>query len=189
MIDLDDVMVDFVAGLLAFLKERYNKTLDFQDVRSYDLWECGIGRDRKEAIGIIDKYHDSEFFDNMPLIHGARESMYELSKKHQLYVVTSRPVKFKEKTERHMTRFPMLPFELHFSGDFHKLQGMTKAQICKSLGAYVVVEDNKEYAKQCAEQGAIAFLYDKPWNQGNVNGNHGVVQRVKSWDEILGVIR
>eukprot|EP00951_Prasinocladus_malaysianus_P005852 scaffold41197_cov40-Prasinocladus_malaysianus.AAC.1 len=39
---------------------------------------------------------------------------------------------------------------------------MAKSEICKSIGAHVLIDDNPGYALECAEAGIHVLLYD--WN-------------------------
>lgn len=184
-IDLDEIIADFVRTFIDFYKEIYGRKILFEEIKTYNFWEQGLGKNREEAIKLVDEFYNSRYFDNIPLIDNARQAIGKLSLEKRVYIVTSRPNRFKEKTEEFVNNhFFGKEIRVIYSSDFHKENGNTKAEICTNLRISDFVEDNLEYARECAERGVRVFLYDKPWNQGKLN--RGII-RVKSWQEILSV--
>ena len=183
-IDIDEVVVEFVKGYLKIYNKKYNQNKSFENIFCYDLW-IPLGITREEAFAISNRFYDSEDFENISLVDGAGEGIEKLSKKNKLFFITSRPVKIKEKTEQFFKKnFPYLPLNLIFSGDIWGSQEKKKPIICKKLGIEIIIEDNINYALDCASVGVFTYLLDKPWNQnGNLNNN---MIRVKNWEEILG---
>jgi hypothetical protein len=53
--------------------------------------------------------------------------------------------------------------EVHFGNHF-ALEGVArpKSEICRSIGARVLIDDNPRYAAECAEAGIHVLLFD--WN-------------------------
>lgn len=180
-IDLDEVVVDFLEGLLDFYHRVVGKRFRREEFSSYDFWETWGGT-REEAIEITDKFHQSEHFENIVPIEGAIDSIKRLSEKHEIFFITSRPGFWKEKTSNWLKKyFPKGNFKIIFSGDFHD-QGRTKAEICEELEIPLMFEDNKHYALSCAERGIKVILFDKPWNKGFEHEN---LVRVHSWEEAV----
>ena len=58
----------------------------------------------------------------------------------------------------------------------------SKAQVCKSLGVDVFIEDALEHALPLANNGIPVLLFDRPWNRGQEPAN---TTRVFSWSGIL----
>ncbi len=106
-VDIDEV----VAGYMKVFLKRYNakkkKSLTTNDITHYHLWECGIHNSKEESINEIDEFQSSEDFNQIELIDDAKEGIREISKKWEIYFITSRPEKLKEKTKNFFARhFP-----------------------------------------------------------------------------------
>ena len=185
-IDIDEVIVDFVRGYLNVYEKRYGKKAFFEDIFSHNFWES-LKISKEESLDIADEFYDSEQFDNIGIIEGAKESILELSKNNELFIITSRPLKLKKQTEQFFqTNFNEIPFKIFYSGGFLTM-GQTKGEICKNLGISILIEDNKDYALDCAKRGVKVFLLDKPWNKNHEQ--HERVIKVKNWNEILGHLK
>lgn len=182
-LDLDEVIVEFARGYLNLYNQKYNKNVKFEEIFSYNLWEP-LRISRKEAFDLADDYYDSESFDNIKLVDGAKQGLEKLAHNNELLIVTSRPIYVQHKTEEFLQRtFPEVPIDVVYSGDVFNSQGKTKANICENLGLSWFVEDREEYALECAERGIKVLLFDKPWNR---NGQlHKNITRVFSWQHIL----
>jgi len=179
-IDLDDVLVEFVPGFLDFHNARYRKKIRADDIHSFDIWECGIGTTREEASLFMKEFYESSEFDSIPLVKGAKEAVNYLSKSNDLSIITSRKLEAREKTERFLEKhFPEMPV-FYSRGNYSP--GKTKAEICGDLEMDVFIEDCLEYALECSGKVERVFLFDRQWNQADVNGN---ILRVFNWQEIL----
>jgi uncharacterized HAD superfamily protein len=103
-------------------------------------------------------------------------------KSHEIIVITSRPARFKSKTELWIKHHLGIHLEVVHSGDFHNDGRATKAQICKELKIPILLEDAPETAIECANSGINVVLFDQPWNQ---KVKHKNIIRVKNWLEAL----
>lgn len=180
--DLDDVVVNTIPSIVNFYNNRYGGCYMPKDIVSFNLWEVGIGRDREEAIQIVDEFFGLDDSEEMPLIEGSVESLHKLhSEGNKINIVTSRPLRFRVKTNRFLNRhLRKIPYEIFYSGDFHK-QEQTKAEICSRIGIDLMVEDCLQYALKFRD--IKVCLLDKPWNQdGDLPEN---LVRVYNWNEIL----
>lgn len=188
-IDLDESAIDFINPFLSFLRRKHGININYNNLRTYNLWENGIGRNREEAVRLVDEFYSSSEFDSVGFIDGARENIIKLAEERRIYFITSRPLKTKEKTAQFIQRnLAETGAEVYHSGDFHSENGRTKAEICRSLRIDEMVEDNLEYARQCSRYVGRVFLLNRPWNQENANLN-GKILRVENWQEILEKIR
>lgn len=184
-VDLDEVIVEFVRGYLRLFNKKYNRNVRFGDISSYNLW-IPLGISREEAFELADEYYESEDFDDIKLVEGARDGLMRLAQdpKYQVVIVTSRPVHVREKTQLFFRQnFNGLDIEVIYSGDIFKKQGKTKAEICRELGLDFLIEDRRDYALECAAKGTRVLLLDKPWNQSG--GFHDKMKRVVGWRGIL----
>ena len=185
-IDIDEVVAEFVKGYLKKYTEKYEKSFDFEKIFSYNLWES-LNITKEEAIKLADEFYDSEHFENIGLVSGAKESITKLSKDNELIFITSRPIKLKNITENFIkNNFKELLFRILFSNDFFQQGNLSKGEICQQENIDFLIEDNKDYSISCAEKGIKVILFDKPWNR---NFEHENVTRVSGWEETLEVLK
>ncbi|KAG6520185.1 hypothetical protein ZIOFF_017223 [Zingiber officinale] len=85
--------------------------------------------------------------------------------------------------------FPGLFREIHFGNHF-SLHGASrsKSDICRCLGAQVLIDDNPRYALECAEIGMKVLLFDYqssyPWSRTGSATAHPMVTEVHDWREV-----
>src|SRR3546814_539521 len=76
--------------------------------------------------------------------------------------------------------------QIHF-GNPYSTSGVvrSKAEICKDIGACMLVDDSVRYAQNCQQQDIPVILFGNyAWNAGN----HGSLQRAHSWSEAVQMI-
>lgn len=193
-LDLDDVVFDTVPSFLGFYNQIHGTNFTRTDITMYEIEQLGIGKTPDDVTRLFDRFHTSPEFDRIPLVEGAEEGIFELSRlpDSSLVIVTSRPPRYRAKTTASITRsFPNNPLPVYFSYDFsfnnQQTRSQAKSQICRELGVDVFVEDYLVYAQACSEQGVRVLLLDKPWNQnGTLPSN---ITRVYKWQEILQQIK
>lgn len=186
-VDVDDVSLEFIPNFLKFYNYMYGTDFRKRDVTRYDLNKV-FGVTSDQMAQRMSLFHESDYFYQIKPVEGARESLHILSLKRDNIFVTSRPLEIKTKTDSSLRRnFPGSYSEVFYSGDFNG-QGKSKAEICKELGASVIIEDCLKYALDCSSHGIPVFLMNQPWNQrGDLDDT--LITRIKfGWPEILGRI-
>lgn len=180
--DLDEVIIDYMESFLRFYYDRTGRQHFKENISSYyDLW-THLESTREEVSELMLQFIEHHG-DNMPLVQYTKESITELNNRHELVIITSRPLSLRDKTESYLAKhLNDIPLQLHFSSDFFKEQGMTKAEICNSLAIPLFLEDSGEYALNCARNGIRILLFDRPWNK---EYKHQNMVRVGSWPEAL----
>ncbi|GFP97636.1 hypothetical protein PHJA_001907700 [Phtheirospermum japonicum] len=144
----------------------------------------------KSDIRVHEFFKTHYFKKGIHPLPGAREALQNLSEIYKLSIVTSRQHVIKEHTvewiEKH---YPGLFQEIHFGNHF-ALDGQSrpKSEICKSLGAKVLIDDNPRYAIECAEIGMKVLLFDYensyPWCKSEHIPPHPLVTKVHNWEEV-----
>jgi len=185
-IDIDEVVADFMRKFLEFYNLKNGRSITPRDIKIYHLWENefhNFGGSRESGIVLVDEFHDSDFFDKIELIKGAKESIDELKTRFEIVFISARAKRFEEKTNRFFKKyFPEDNFQICYSGDLHE-GSKSKAEICSELGVDVHIDDNQFYSKDIADKGIKVLLFDKPWNQNHEE--HDNIEKVFSWDEIM----
>lgn len=180
-IDLDEVIAEFIKKFIEFYNTKTKNNLRFEDWHSYNFWDV-IGGTKEKAVKLVDEFYNSDLFDNIKLVDGAQGGIEKLVESNELFVITSRPIRFKQKTDKFLRKYFLeIPIKLFYSDDFHKQHSLGKAGICVREGIEVFIEDNSKYALACLDKGVKTFLLDKPWNKGNCDG----AIRVYNWDDVL----
>ncbi|KNA15944.1 hypothetical protein SOVF_093810 [Spinacia oleracea] len=189
-VDVDEVLGNFVSALNRFIADRYSSNHTVSEYHVYEffrIWNCS----RDEADIRVHEFFKSSYFKNgiYPL-PGAQKTLNNLSSFCNLSVVTSRQNVIKDHTiewlEKH---YSGLFEEIHFGNHF-ALDGESKpkSEICRSMGAKVLIDDNPRYALECAEVGISVLLFDYqnsyPWCKTGSNNQHPLVTKVHNWEEV-----
>jgi 5'(3')-deoxyribonucleotidase len=64
--------------------------------------------------------------------------------------------------------------------------GVGKGEVCRSIGADILIDDNIEFIRDAAACGVVGILLDKPWNRNYEIPDTAV--RVSGWDEIPAMV-
>ena len=63
-----------------------------------------------------------------------------------------------------------------------------KSQLCREVGADLLVDDNPAYALECAQNGIEVLLFDwdhgYPWSKTAEGPVHPLITRVSSWEVV-----
>ncbi|KAI3833619.1 hypothetical protein MKX03_010663 [Papaver bracteatum] len=189
-VDVDEVLGNFVSALNRFIADRYSSSHSVSEYHVYEffkIWNCS----RDEADIRVHEFFKTPYFKTgIHPLPGAQATLHKLSKFCNLSVVTSRQNAIKDHTiewlEKH---FPGLFQEIHFGNHF-ALDGISrpKSEICRSLGAHVLIDDNPRYALECAEAGIRVLLFDYensyPWSKSETAALHPMVTKVHNWNEV-----
>ena len=144
---------------------------DVKDYWIYEfakIWNCT----QEESNHIVHEFFKSKHFkEGIPTIPGASDSLTRLRESCDLVVVTSRQHIIQEATLEWIDKhYPGIFQEVYFGNHF-ALEGVSrkKSDICKSIGATILIDDNPGYARECAEAGINVLLYDwdhaYPWSK------------------------
>ena len=185
-IDIDEVIADTLSVVLKNHNAEFGTAFSRNDFYSYRFWETWGGT-REEAIKEIYSFW-SNHIQNVPLMRGALENIYELKRAgHTLYVVTGRQDEFIEETKTWIQKhFPGIFEDIFFTNAYGlNKQSRSKAKICKELGIDVLIEDDLDHINDCIQQGVRVVLFDSPWNKSASPD----VTRVHSWKEIEIMMR
>lgn len=193
-VDVDEVLGSFLSSLNVFIAERHCLNYEISEYSVYDfmkVWQCS----QAEANDRVHAFFESEHFkDGIPPIPGAFESLVRLADFCHLVVVTSRQHVIQKQTlewiERH---YSGIFSEVHFGNHF-ALEGepRPKSEICRSIGADILIDDNPRYAVECASRGIEVLLFDYnnsyPWSKTSDGPVHPLITRVQTWDEVEGFL-
>jgi len=182
-IDIDCVLLDIMPSIIKWHNENYGFDHAFEMFKQYSLdktWGCSF----EEAVKRVNQFYDSEDFKHLKVISNAPEVVKQLSKKQDLFVITSRPERIRKITEKQLNAyFPNCFDDIHFTSEYKLKEGIErnkKFEICNSLNADYLIEDCLEHIQNFSN-GVKAILLDSPWNQGEIPS---YAKRFYSWKEI-----
>lgn len=181
-VDIDEVLVEFFKKYLELFNPKFGKSIKLHEMNRFNIWDI-TDVSKEDALRLVEDFYDSNSFEQMDLVEGAKESLANLKNIGKIFFITSRPERMKEKTNIFLKKlFGESDFDLYFSGGVWN-NSKTKGELCKELGIDIFIEDNPDFALDCAQRGIKTFLLDKPWNKDYQKHNN--LFKVKNWGEIL----
>lgn len=185
-VDLDDVLASSLAKFIEFHNKHYKTKLKIDNWDKYYLSDI-IDLSREEELERVKHFESSKHFEEIKPIKGADKAIAHLSKKHKLVIITARPKSKEKETKTWLSKHIPEIKEVKFTHITHHIHHKTKLELCKEIGAEMIIEDNLNNAKMCAKAGIKAILFDYPYNQ--TKEKNPLITRVKSWDEVLDIIK
>lgn len=176
--DIDECVVEYLRGFCDWhndltgsnLRHEDFKTFSFRDTLGVNAFESGVVRDG---------YAESDYFDRMDLVPGAREGIEILAGRHDVDFVTARPESTRIKTFDYFGRvFPGYDFRVYFEHE-------CKIKKLEDLGADLIIEDSAD-SQRYAEAGFKVALLDRRWNVGV---SHPRIHRCGDWGDVLDLVR
>ena len=152
-----------------------------------DPWQC----DRTNCVPIIGAASYEEMADTVyerestlatSEVSGASDALRRLSARGEIHVVTARPPRRLEFAREWCLQEGILDL---IQG-FHSSQGTSKEEICRSIGASALVDDDLRHleAVRLAGLRRIHFQY----GSGNAMPSTGAVVVCRSWPEVVDVL-
>lgn len=137
------------------------------------------------------EYFKTDYFRNIPVVPGAREGIAALKAKgFRLVIVTSRQLVIEKATREWLDRnFPEGTFdEVAFGNHWGKNGTKTsKLELCKDLGASILIDDTYDYIKEVSEAGLHGILFNLddayPWNKNKELPKGST--RAPSWTSVV----
>lgn len=188
-IDIDDTLADSTEALRRQVNLLLGEGLSADDYKQPGKY-WGYYRQVWERHGIADKLDFHELKRQMevdqshvPLISGADTAMQILNRHADIYLVTSRDQLWENATRQWFRRqFANDDISLHFCESHKDDTAQTKGQLCKELGAELLIDDNPEHCRTALDEGIDAMLF------GNYGWHHGAslpAMRCRTWTDVV----
>lgn len=183
-VDLDDVLSDSFASILAYHNATYGTAhgrADMHDHNLHVLWDI----DKKEAIQRVDGWFDSPFYMMTGPVSGARDGLTALNNAgFSIAIVTSRPERARPHTNAWLAKhYAGLYSALYITNQYENPNVLvTKGTICADIGAVGLVDDVTAYLEDVVARGMRGFQFDTPWNR---HESAPGITRVHSWDDVV----
>lgn len=186
-VDIDGVLADYPRSFVEFINEELGTKHDASSLQTYHIYE-ELGIDKELGIYLKDKYRQSGYKRNIPVIDGAKELLQGLRDKgYKIVILTARPYKKYNRifadTMDWLNNNGLVYDEIIFDEE-------KEERLLKEFGKNQVeffIEDVANNANGIAELGANCFLVDRPYNQDSTIAED--VTRVKRAVDVLDYIR
>ena len=188
-VDIDDVLSASAEGFAAYSNKRWGLNITPDDYLEDWATVWGVPHDIAEErakeihrVGVIAKYR---------CFGEAKPILADLKQRYDLQAVTSRRIVIKPETDVWLEKhFPGIFSKTIYAGfwdeigpDFNKRLSATKAEICRSIGARYLIDDQIKHCEGAAEHGIEAILFgDYSWNRGK-EISPGII-RASNWGAI-----
>jgi len=181
-IDLDDVVFEFTREFVNFYNERYGKEMRFEEVNTYDFVKA-FNLPLETVIDLIQDMALKGGYEFLPVCDSAKEIIRDLAKNHEIIFVTSRVVR--KGTEESLNKLcSEIDFKLIYTSNFYAgTEGKTKGDVCCDEGIDIMIEDDKEYARELANRDVRVLLLDRPWNKDCKE--HPNIIKINNWNEVV----
>jgi 5'(3')-deoxyribonucleotidase len=188
VVDIDDVLAATTLGVIVHASDLLRQEMRLGDIKSVDFWlEYGVAD--FEAIALVQGYNDAGFPGLVP-VDGAVEALSKIAKLFNIHAVTARDSRVKPTTVDWLdTHYTGLIADVHFVGNkFVSDRIVSKAEICRQIGAKVAIDDDVEHIADYMSAGIDAVVYgDYPWSNYDVMPSGSM--RCKTWESVYEYLR
>ncbi len=187
--DLDGVLAEFTTSYLQYYNDEHNTHYNNEQLEQMNLAKLlNVTHDALKKS--IVAFFTTPFAKTILPVKGTQKAIQKLAKKHELHIITSRPVAISKLTLEWLNDFfPDTFASIHFTNDWliqPEINKM-KADICLEQGIDILVEDYLPYAEACAAcVKHYILLFDRPWNRKKIVKPN--VVRVTNWSAVLAFI-
>jgi 5'(3')-deoxyribonucleotidase len=182
-VDVDDVLAEHIEAFIAFSNKNHDTNFALEDY--LEQWSKLWGIPRSEVAERAINFQTPETLGDFGVIEDAQRVLTNLKQTRDLVVVTARPKRTIESTKKWIDRnFPNTFSSINFVPIWDPGPKVTKAEICKKIGADYLIDDIIRHCNLAVETGIKAILFARiGWNQPD-EPHPGIVQ-VKNWQEVL----
>ncbi len=189
-VDLDDTLFAFARPFFDWHNLRYGTDLGLEDLANsrylFDAW----GGTVEEAADRVPRFFREVDILGLDPISGAVECLRSLRRRYQLVVLSARDPNFAAITDEWLNKHFGGVFDRVILGIGHSERGegsTTKAEVCRRIGADVLVDDQVAHLAPAADEGIRTLLFGRyPWNQAEPVPPSSV--RVADWSQVCAAL-
>lgn len=167
-VDLDDTLKEFMKGFLIYHERVHGFSKPFDEMTDFTFWPLLNIPTRQEAIKRVTDFYSSQEGAQALALPDSLGALSRLKHKYDFIVVTARSDESRSYTSDWVGRnFEGVFKDIYFANSW-SLSGrpaQRKVDMCRSLGARALIDDNPTYVNECRQEGLPAFLVKRPWNE------------------------
>lgn len=153
-VDIDEVLCPFLIPMakwrgLKIKKKKYpyvyREVFDIPELKSREM---------------VYEFYESDDFRNLEPLPGAWKGMAKLyDNGYKIYVVSGRQSRVRDETERWLGwNFPFQIHDLILTNSYMPCE-IQKSDICKAIGANIIIDDNYDICVQCEQEHIKAYNF------------------------------
>lgn len=185
-LDIDECICQFTSTFHSWV-EKYKSGQYTYTGHIHYAFERMYGVEKSVMDMWLAEFYTSEEFHKIPLVDGALEHIPVIAQHFEVHIVTARSHELADHTTEWLSGLFPGCFKSFQFGNHHGLDGkrMSKSEMCKAVGATLLIDDNTHYLNDCESVGVQGILFgDYAWNRHDQEKT-----RVLSWSEMLSVLR
>lgn len=171
-IDIDGTLTH-PGYFIPHLNKYFNVNIGYEELRVYDFRE--LYHTTEEELRDFFVSDGKGILFSVELLEGAKQTVLDLAKKHEVHIITARGKEIHERTRLWLDKVGLASIELHSLGT------PDKKTLAEKLGCRYFLEDHPTASAEIAEAGISVLLMDAPYNRDT---HHQNMQRVHSWMDI-----
>ena len=186
-IDLDDTLANYISAFVAYAEHTWHVHVDPE--KYSEDWEACFGATLSEWREMSKQIADDadwwyRTFEPVPM---AQQGLSRLSQHFSLVGVTARQMVASAATKDWlMNWFGDSVSDCYFLGAYDQLNDktkkMTKGQLCKTIGAAALIDDQPRHYEAAEEYGVVPVLFGSyGWNRDFGRDIQGKVYRMRDW--------
>ena len=201
MLDIDGVIGNFYAGFAGHLNKTLNAGLDLSiEHQHYSIHNWGHNLPKNQVEEEISNWVLDGGYLDLPIYPNAKEFVFQLMDKYDVYIVTARVgdfkiklsnnivEKIKEDTYGWLKKYGIPTNKLFFE---HK-----KTNFCLQNKISVLVEDKLDNAINGTYNGLTSILINRGWNKASITSNFIPIERIvhprfivaQDYNDILNIL-
>lgn len=190
LLDIDGVLADFFKAFAKHLNETLGTNIDPNiEPSDYNIGNWSTGIDPVQISEIIRNWLASGGYSTIPIYDGAKQFVYQLMDKYDVFVVTARIGDFRMGLTEEIKSIIKQNTRDWFKGHgipankiFFEHQ---KINFCKANKITVMIEDKLDTVRKAADKGLKAILIDRGYNRDPEQRNHPNIIIANNYEEIL----
>jgi len=198
LVDIDNVVVDFVTAMIAYLNVKYDKNFKVSDMVAWDFTDSpNIDITTEQFYQAYDDFMKLDLWDKAPIYSDANSVLNRLFEDHCVIYLSSRPPTAEKKTISCFTEngIPFNGFQVLRSeaqptacGMINFCQGLSKGEIAKNWEADVAVEDKPSTIQSYINKGIMVVRKEEPYNELKYTGNLSLLRSSPNLTEFEKIV-
>lgn len=178
-VDCDDVLVPATPYVVNAYNQLHGTRVQIE--RAHESGNTEWGDDRTAVHDQISAVQRSDGFAEVMPFSDAIDVIARLAKVHELHLITARDPSLTVATKAMLDRY----FPSCFVGMEHVGIDGTKGDICKNIGADVLVDDNLKHIQSARDAGVknLVWFGDYPWQDRTIAAPEGTI-RCANWHDV-----
>lgn len=198
LIDIDNVIVDFVSSMIAYINVKYSKSFKASDVECWDFVDSpNIDITKDQFYEAYDDFQKLQLWHTSPIYPDSKEVLDRLFKDHYVVYLSSRPASAASATVSYFKKHS-LPFnglqilenesQPTMRGSIAFCEGMDKGVIAKNWIADIAIEDRPSTIQSYINEGIMVVRKEEPYNDVEYTGSEELLKSCINLTEFENIV-